>query len=81
MLFISNLVFKKIINYYYGGIVQFKNKIKNIAAWINNRSVDYVNDIALEANSATQAESLLHSLKQAAGGIGLHVNADKTEYM
>ena len=29
----------------------------------------------------TQAESLLHNLEQAADGIGLHVNADKTEYM
>ena len=29
----------------------------------------------------TQAESLLHSLEQATGGIGLHLNADKTEYM
>ena len=28
-----------------------------------------------------QAESLLHSLEQAASGIGLYVNADKTEYM
>ncbi len=43
--------------------------------------MDYTNDIALLANSPAQAESLLHSLKRAAGGIGLHVNADKTEYM
>ena len=35
---------------------------------------DYADDIA-------QAETLLHSLERAAGGIGLHVNADKTEYM
>ena len=28
-----------------------------------------------------QAETLLHSLKRAAAGIGLHVNAHKTEYM
>ena len=27
------------------------------------------------------AETLLHSLEQAAAGIGLYVNADKTEYM
>ena len=39
------------------------------------------NDIALQANTLAQAESLLHSLERAAGGIGLHVNADKTEYM
>ena len=29
----------------------------------------------------TQAETLLHSLERAATGIGLHVNAHKTEYM
>ena len=42
---------------------------------------DYANDIALIANTPALAESLLHSLEQAAGGKGLHVNADKTEYM
>ena len=42
---------------------------------------DYADDIALLANTPTQAECLLHSLEQAAGGIDLHVNADKTEYM
>ena len=35
----------------------------------------------LLANTPAQAETMLHSLEQAAGGIGLHVNADKTEYM
>ena len=29
----------------------------------------------------TQAETLLHSMERAAAGIGLHVNAHKTEYM
>ena len=42
---------------------------------------DYADDIALLANTSTQTESLLHCLKQAASGIGLHVNADKTGYM
>ena len=42
---------------------------------------DYTNVIALIANTPTLAEFLLHSLEQAAGGIGLHVNTDKTEYM
>ena len=42
---------------------------------------DYADDIALLTNTPTQAESLLHSLVREAGGIGLHVNADKTEYM
>ena len=40
---------------------------------------DYVDDIALLANTPAQAGSMLHSLKWAAGSIGLHVNTDKTE--
>ena len=40
---------------------------------------DNVDDIALLANTPTQVESLLHSLERAAGGIGLHVNADEIE--
>ena len=42
---------------------------------------DYTNDIALLAITSAQAETLLHSLKRAAAGIGLHVNAHDTEYM
>ena len=42
---------------------------------------DYADDIALLANAPTQAESQLHSLEQAAGDIGLHVNTDKTGFM
>ena len=42
---------------------------------------DYVDDIAILANTSNQAETLLHSLERAAAGIGLHVNAHKTEYM
>ena len=41
--------------------------------------VDYADDIALLANSLALVESLLLSLKRAAGGIGLHVNTDKTK--
>ena len=33
------------------------------------------------ANTPNQAETLQHSLERAAAGIGLHVNAHKTEYM
>ena len=36
---------------------------------------------AILANTPNQAETLLHSLERAAAGIGLHVNAHKTEYM
>ena len=42
---------------------------------------DYADDIAILANTPNQTETLLHSLEQAAAGIGLHVNAHKTEYM
>ena len=43
--------------------------------------MDYADDIVLLANAPIQAETLLHSLQQAASGIDLQVNADKTEYM
>ena len=36
---------------------------------------NYADDIALPANAPAQAETVLHSLKRAAAGIGLHVNA------
>ena len=42
---------------------------------------DYADDIALLVNAPNQAETLLHSLERAAAGIGLHVNAHKTEFM
>ena len=42
---------------------------------------NYAHDIALIANSPIQAQSLQHSLERTAGGIGFHVNADKTEYI
>ena len=45
------------------------------------KTITDANDIAILANTPNQAETLLHSLEQAAAGIGLHVNAHKTEYM
>ena len=42
---------------------------------------DSADDMALLAIVQTQADTLLHSLERAAVGIGLHVNAHKTEYM
>ena len=42
---------------------------------------DYADDIVILTNTPNQAETLLHSLERAAAGIGLHVNAHKTEYM
>ena len=41
----------------------------------------YADDIAILANAPAQAETPLHSLERAAGGIGFHVNSHKTEYM
>ena len=43
--------------------------------------VYYADDRAILANTPTQVKALLHSLEQAFAGIGLHVNAHKTEYM
>ena len=39
--------------------------------------VNYADDLVLFANTPAHAKSLLHSLEQAAGGIGLYVNANK----
>ena len=42
---------------------------------------DNADDLVLLTNTPAQAKSLLHNLEQAAGGIDLHVNANKTEFM
>ena len=42
---------------------------------------NYADDIAILVNTPDQAETLLHSLERAATGIGLSVNAHKTEYI
>ena len=42
---------------------------------------DYADDIAILANTPNQAETLLHSFERATVGIGLHVNAHKSECM
>ena len=48
--------------------------------WFNERK-HFTLHIALLANTPAQVESLLHSLEPTACVIGLHVNADLTEYM
>ena len=45
------------------------------------KTITDADDIALLANTPNQAETQQHSLERAAAGIGLHVNAHKTEYM
>ena len=42
---------------------------------------DCADDIELLANKPTKADSLWYSQERTADSIGLHVNADKTEYM
>ena len=46
-----------------------------------NTDADYADDIAIPANTLVQAGKLLHSLERSTTGIGLHVNAHKTECM
>ena len=43
--------------------------------------VDFSDYVVLLVNTPTQAKSQLYSLERAAAGIGLNVNADKTEFM
>ena len=47
----------------------------------NHKRRRYADDLALLANTPAQAESLLHIPKQTAGGIGLHMNTNKTEFI
>ena len=55
--------------------------LKKVKKHIIPGEANYADDIAFLVNTPTQAESLLLSLEQAAGGVGLFVNADKTEYI
>ena len=52
-----------------------------MSMYIYITDADYADDIAILANAPNQAETLLHSLERAAAGIGLHINAHKTENM
>ena len=61
--------------------VELKKKRSRRYAAKTITDADYADDIAILANTPNQAETLLHSLERAAAGIGLHVNAHKTEYM
>ena len=44
-------------------------------------NTDYRDDLAILSNTPAPSESLLHGLNQAARGIRLDVDANKTEYM
>ena len=56
-------------------------KINYIMFKLHFTDADYADDIAILTNTPNQAETLLHSLERVIAGIGLHVNAQKTEYM
>ena len=58
-----------VVNFYFG------------LAFFFFTDADYTDDVVILANTPVQAETLLHSLERAATGIGLYVNAHKTEYM
>ena len=45
------------------------------------KTITDADDIVILANTPNQAETLRHSLERATSGIGIHVNAYKTEYM
>ena len=62
------------------GFTRKKTRRRRYPAWTIT-DADSADAIAPLANTPTQAESLLHRPRRAANGIGLHVNADKTEYM
>ena len=57
-----------------------KARSKQYPAWTIT-DADHTDDIARLANTPAQAESLLHSLEKAVGGIDLHVNTDKMDNM
>ena len=42
---------------------------------------DYADDLALFSDTINHEEKLLHALEYASAGIGLYVNAKKTEYV
>ena len=57
---------------------------KKSSRWYPTKTItdaDYANDIAILVKAPTQAKTLQHSLERATGGIGLYVNAQKTECM
>ena len=62
------------------GFVLTKRRSRGYPAKIIT-DADNADDIAILANTPNQAETRLHSMERAAAGIGLHVNAHKTEYI
>ena len=81
---LTDYVFRTLINKIReNGFEQTKEKKQMVPRKKKKKNTDAENtdDIEILANTPNQAETLLHSLERAAAGIGLHVNAYKTEYM
>ena len=59
--------------------------LKEVRSWCYSAEpktdANYADDIVLLANSPTITKSLLHSLQQTTGDIGLHTNTNKTDHM
>ena len=62
-------------------ILKKKLKTKKQTISCKNYNRYSLHDLALLTDTLAQVESLLHHLEQAAGDIGLQVNANKTEFM
>ena len=62
------------------GFMQAKASCRRYLAWTITDTV-YADEIALLGNTPAQVQSLLHNLLRAAGGIGVYVNVDKTEFI
>ena len=75
---LDNVLRTSIDNIRQNGIVLIKKRSRRYPAKTIT-DADYADDIALLANTPNQAET--HSLERADAGIGLHVNAHKTEFM
>ena len=62
------------------GFTLAKERSRRYSSW-KIIDMDYTEDIALLVNTPVQAKVLQYILEQAAGGLSLHVNANKTEFM
>ena len=78
---ISSFTHIEIFNIYLENGFELKKKRSRRYPAKTITDADYADDIAILTNTPNQAETLLHSLERTAAGIGLHVNAHKTEYM
>ena len=60
---------------------QYVTCSSNERKWLFTKKRQEPDNIVLPENTPTQTEFRMHSLEQTAGGIGLNMNADKTEYI